>query len=106
MKTIDQIAITEPVEPWPQTIKNTNGARHFEPVGAASLRVDDRDFPQDFATAKAKAHDPKLSTLIHTNPTAAEVWFGNVQSGNSKNVIMREESMRLGQRGVLTLLSA
>jgi len=41
MKTIEQTAITEPVEPWPQTIKNTSGARHFESIGSASLGVDD-----------------------------------------------------------------
>jgi RNA polymerase sigma factor (TIGR02999 family) len=41
MKTIEQVAICEPVEPGPQTIKNTGGALHFEPIGSASLGVDD-----------------------------------------------------------------
>jgi Zn-dependent peptidase ImmA (M78 family) len=77
----------------------------LEAMGLNWVRDIEREFPADFATAKAKAHDPKQPMVIYSNPTVADVWFSNVPSGGPKNIVMHEESMRLGQRGVLTLLS-
>lgn len=77
----------------------------LEEMGLAWLRDLDREFPQDFATAQAMATDPKKPIVIFSNSTVANVWFGNVASSGPRNIVMREESMRLGQRGVLTLLS-
>ncbi len=77
----------------------------LESMGLAWIRDLDREFPQDFATARAKAADPKKPIEIYANPTVAEMWFGNVASGGTRNVVLHEESMRLGQRGVLTMLT-
>lgn len=77
----------------------------LESKGLVWLRDLEREFPQDFATARAKASDPKKPIEIYANPTVAEVWFSNVAATGTRNVVLREESVRLGQRGVLTLLT-
>lgn len=77
----------------------------LESMGLAWLRDLDREFPKDFATARAKAADPKQPIEIFANSTVADIWFSNVAASGERNIVLREESMRLGQRGVLTLLS-
>lgn len=77
----------------------------LEAKGLTWLRDLDRQFPGDFATAQAMATDPKKPIVIFSNSTVASFWFGNVAPSGPRNIVMWEESMRLGQHGVLTLLS-
>jgi RNA polymerase sigma factor (TIGR02999 family) len=58
MEDIDQIAMSKRVGTWPQTIKNTSGARHFGPVESASVSVDTMSDATVMLTA-IKAGDAK-----------------------------------------------
>ena len=78
----------------------------LEAMGLTRPRDLDREFPEDFATAQAKATESTQPMVIYSNSTVADVWFSNIHASSTKNGVLREESMRLGKHGFLTLLEA
>lgn len=64
------------------------------------------DLLKGSATVDALADPPDGSqSLIRESASSAETWFKNVPAGATQNLILREEALRLGDHGVLTLLS-
>jgi hypothetical protein len=64
------------------------------------------DLPDDSATATALAESPEIvEPRIHESVLTASFCFRHVASSGSRDIVLREEAVRLGRHGVLTLLS-
>ena len=64
------------------------------------------DLPDDSATAVALAESPDTpEPTIHESVLTASFCFHHVSSSGSRDIVLREEAVRLGRHGVLTLLS-
>ena len=79
-------------------------SRHFAEAGRRSVKRGYRP-PPDSATGKARADVAAPPTGYFDGASTARTWFQRVGASVEHDVILKEEAMRLGRFGTLTLLT-
>lgn len=73
-------------------------------LGISRIRANSQKLPPDSSTALAMADSSDVYDKRRLTHTLASAWSNGVTSGSAQDIVLVEESLRLGRYGVLTIL--
>ncbi len=77
----------------------------FRTMGLVQVMRKASKLPPDSATSLAMTDNPNAYSDPRSSTSLASSWFWGIHNGSALDIVLKEEAIRLGRFGVLTILS-